>query len=341
MNRKIKVGFDISQVAHNGGVGVYTQNLAEDLSKIPLLDMTFFYSSLRKPYQGNLKNVKKFKLPPTLFEVLFNKIRTVGIEKFLGPIDIYHSSDWVQPPSKSKKVTTYHDVIPLKYPKWSHPKIVSVHKKRLELVEKEIDMVIAVSETTKKDLMELSNIPSEKITVIYEGVGKEFKKYSETEINKFREKYNLPLDFVLAFGGIGERKNLDRIKTACTDLNLIITGESIPYLPKEELPLLYNAASLLIYTTLYEGFGLPIVEAMACGTPVLTSNISSMPEIAGNAALLVDPFDTKAIKTRINELLSNSKLRQNLMEKGLKRSEDFSWEKTAMETAKVYERLME
>src|SRR3989344_6512108 len=116
--RKIKVGLDISQLAHKGGVGIYTQNLAEQLSKLPDLEMVYFYSSLRKPYRGRLKNVKKYRLPPTLFEMLFNRWRNVSIEKFIRPIDIFHSSDWTQPPSKTKKVTTYHDIVPLKYPEW-------------------------------------------------------------------------------------------------------------------------------------------------------------------------------------------------------------------------------
>src|SRR5687767_5904127 len=121
MDRKIIVGMDISQLAHMGGVATYTRNLADEISKFKTINTVFFYSSLRKRYKGKLKNVKGYKLPPSLFEMLFNKWRNVPIEKFLGPIDIFHSSDWVQPPTKAKKVTTYHDVVPLKYPEWSHP----------------------------------------------------------------------------------------------------------------------------------------------------------------------------------------------------------------------------
>lgn len=335
----IKVGFDISQIIYPGGVSSYTKNLAGELQKNKNLEMVFFFSALRKSYHGDLKNVKKFRLPTSLFEVLFNRIRNVGIEKFIGPIDIFHSSDWIQPPSKAKKVTTYHDAIPLKFPQWSNPKVVSVHKRRLKIVEKEIDKVIAVSNSTKNDLLEASNLKPEQIEVIYEGVSKNFKPASEKERIEFRKKYNLPEKFVLAIGGVGERKNLARIKEASKDFNLAIGLKGIT-VSDEELPLLYSSAQVLVYTTLYEGFGLPILEAMACGVPVITSNISSMPEIAGNAAVLVDPKNVDEIQKSIKEIKEDKGLRNELVQKGLKRSKEFSWEKAARETFNVYESLM-
>lgn len=331
----MKVGFDISQIVHPGGVAGYTKNLAEELQKEEDLEMVFFFASLRKRYHGNLKNVKKFRLPPTLFEVLFNRIRNVGIEKFIGPVDIFHSSDWVQPPSRARKVTTYHDVIPLKFPRWSNPKIVAVHKRRLKVVEKEIDKVIAVSESTKKDLLEVSNIPDEKVVVIYEGVAQNFKPASEKDKSEFRKKYKLPGKFVLAIGGIGERKNLARIKEAAKDFNLVVSLKDIT-VPDEELPLLYSSAQVLVYATLYEGFGLPILEAMACGTPVLTSNISSMPEVAGNAAILVDPKNVDKIHENIMQVSEDNDLRKELIEKGLKRVKEFTWENAAQKTVNLY-----
>src|SRR3989338_4798864 len=142
MDRKIKVGMDISQITHQGGVSTYTNNLTKKLSQIPYLDMKYFYSSLRKTYNGGLKNVKSFKLPPTLFEILFNRLRNIPIEKFIGDCDVFHSSDWVYPPTNAKKVTTIHDVIPLKYEKWSKPEIVRVHKRKFKLIEEDVDMVI-------------------------------------------------------------------------------------------------------------------------------------------------------------------------------------------------------
>src|SRR6266508_3063827 len=111
----MRVGMDISQTAHRGGVATYTKSLAEELSNIPKLEIVYFYSSLRIPYKGNLKNVKSFRLPPMILEPLFNKVRRVSVERFIGAVDIFHSSDCVQPSSKAKKVTTYHDVVPLKY----------------------------------------------------------------------------------------------------------------------------------------------------------------------------------------------------------------------------------
>lgn len=302
--------------------------------------MVFFFSAFRKSYHGPLKNVKKFRLPPTLFEVMFNRIRTVGIEKFIGPVDIYHSSDWVQPPTKAKTVTTYHDLVPLLYPKWSHPKIVSVNKIRLKLVEAEVDKVIAVSESTKNDLLSLSKLKPSQIEVIYEGVSEIFKPSEEKDQFELKKKYNLPDNFCLAIGGVGERKNLKRIKQASKGFNLITTMEDLPVLSDEELAILYSCADALIYTTLYEGFGLPIIEAMACGTPVLTSNVSSMPEIAGGAAVLTDPNDVDKIRRSLEDLLLDKQKQKDLILKGFKRAKDFSWEKTADKTLQVYKQLI-
>ncbi len=336
----MRVGMDISQIAHGGGVAVYTDNLASRLAKYPEMETVFFYSSLRKPYKGKLRNVKKYRLPPTLFEMLFNRWRNVPIERFIGGVDIFHSSDWTQPPAKAKKVTTYHDVVPLKYPEWSHPKIVAVHKRRLWLVEQEIDCVIAVSETTKRDLMEVSNIPDKKIKVIYEGPSQKFTRQSETKIKKFKEKYNLPDKFVLAIGGIGERRNLQRIKEASKGYHLVISGQTIPWLQSEELELLYNSASVLAYCSLYEGFGLPILDAFMCGLPVLTSSVSSMPEVGGDAASYADPYDIEDIKKKLKELTQDAILREEMIKKGYKQVKKFSWDSTVKETVRVYQSLL-
>lgn len=338
---KIKVGFDISQLAHGGGVATYTDQISQQLIKINDLELVFFYSLLRKPYRGNLQSVKRFFIPPTLLEFLFNQIRLFPIEQFIGKIDIFHSNDWMQPPTSAKKITTYHDLIPIKFPQWSHPKVVAVHRRRLAIVEKEIDCVIAVSEATKRDLLEVSTIPEEKIAVIYEGVGQEFRPFSDQEVLKFREKYHLPDKFILAIGGIGERRNLRRVKLAAKNYHLVVTGQDLPYLANEEMPLLYSAAKILLYPSLYEGFGLPILEAMASGTPVVTSNVSSMPEVGGEAALYVEPEDEHDITNKLKAVMEDEKLRGQLIKKGLLQAKKFSWKKCAAETAQLYRQLNE
>lgn len=341
MVKKIRVGMDISQLAHQGGVATYTKNLSKELSRISNLEMVFFYSSLRKPLKEKLKNLKSYKLPPAFFEMLFNKWRNVKIEKFIGPVDIFHSSDWTQPPSKARKVTTYHDVVPLKYPEWSHPKIVAVHKRRLKIVEKEIDCVIAVSESTRKDLLEVSSIPAEKIIVIPEGPTGDFKPQSKEKVENFRQRYNLPEKFVLAIGGIGERRNLGRIKEACDGYNLVVAGQTLPWLSIDELELLYGSAQVLLYPSLYEGFGLPILDSFACGLPVITSNVSAMPEVGGEAALYVDPRDVDDIREKLKAVMNDEKLREEMIKKGFARGKLFSWEKAAKATYSVYQKLME
>jgi glycosyltransferase involved in cell wall biosynthesis len=336
----LRVGMDISQVAHPGGVGTYTENLALRLSSIEDLEMVFFYSSLRQRYKGKLKKLQKFKLPPTLFEVLFNKLRNVPIEKFIGPVDIFHSSDWIQPPTKARKVTTYHDLVPILYPKWAHPKTIEVHKRRLALVEKEIDIVIAVSESTKRDLLKVSKIPEKKIIVIHEGVGDEFKPLSEFDVAEFRQRMGLPEEFVLAIGGVGERRNLKRVKQATKKYKLVVPGETMPRVSTDDLPLLYNAAKVLLYPSFYEGFGLPILEAMACGVPVITSGVSSMPEIGGVAAEYVNPESVIDIENKLDLVWKDDEKRQKMIKKGLEQTKKFSWEECAKKTAEVYRGLI-
>lgn len=340
MDKKIKVGFDISQIAHPGGVSKYTQNLADNLVMDNQLQMKFFYSSLRKPYKGGLKDVSSYRIPPSVFEVMFNTLRFPSIETFIGDVDVFHSSDWVQPKSRAKKVTTYHDLVPLRFPQWSHTKIVETHRKRLEIVKKEVDMIISVSEATKKDLLEIGGVDPNIVVVIYEGVSSIYKPLPKEEIEVFRKQMGLPDVFVLAIGGIGSRRNIDRVKEACKGYNLIITGESIPYIPEEKMPYLYQAAAVLLYPSFYEGFGLPVLEAMACGVPVITANTGALPEVGGFTVEYVFPEDVEEMKRKLNIVVRDPQRRKQMISGGLTQAGKFSWQNCSKQTIEVYKKVL-
>ena len=178
------------------------------------------------------------------------------------------------------------------------------------------------------------------MVVVYEGVGAQFKPQNPTEVSKFKRKMNLPDKFILSIGGVGDRRNLKRVKETCKNYYLVITGQNIPWIPHEELPLLYASSKILLYPSFYEGFGLPILEAMACGVPVITSNVSSMPEAGGDAALYVDPNSLEDIQKKLDEVLEDKDLRDNLIKKGFKQAKKFSWEKCAEKTAEIYKSVI-
>ena len=320
----MKVGIDISQIVYEGtGVGNYTKNLIEWLPKVdPRNNYIFFGSSLRRRQKGF------WPIPPTLLDILWNRLHIFPVENFIGKIDVFHSSDWTQPPTKAKKVTTIHDLVVYKYPESLHPQIVTVQRRRLELVKKECDLIIAISQNTKKDIIEILKIPEEKIRVIYEAANPIFKPV----VKKTKS-------YILGMGQLNSRKNIKRLKTAFHNLKLKDVELKIANnISTENLVELYSNALCFVYPSLYEGFGLPVLEAMACGCPVITSNISSLPEVGGQAAIYVDPFSVDDIREKINYVLKAN--REKLAKKGFEQVKKFSWEKTARETLKVYQSLL-
>ena len=230
--------------------------------------------------------------------------------------------------------------------------------------------IIAISKSTKRDVVRLLGVPPEKVAVIYCGIDEAFHPLAEDRVAAFRSKRGLPERFILFVGTIEPRKNVTRLieafadlRFAICDLRLVIGGAKgwfyddvfarveelglegqvmFPgYIPASELPLWYNAAELFVYPSLYEGFGLPPLEAMACGTPVITANTSSLPEVVGEAGLTVDPLDAEGLAETMRRVLDDGALRQEMRERGLQRTKGFSWIKTAQETVQVYQRAME
>ena len=238
--------------------------------------------------------------------------------------------------------------------------------------------VITVSNNTKKDVIELFGTPEEKIQTVWNGIGEEFHKVSELEKKVVQEKFNISSPFLLYTGNWREHKNIVRLLEAfeiilekskqdngpvsLRGLQLVITGKPDPYYPEvmetieklklkdsvklvglvsqEDLIRLYGAANLYVFPSLYEGFGLPPLEAMQCGTPVVASRISSIPEVCGNAVEYFDPTDTADMSRQILKLLLDEELRTSLIRKGEQQIEKFSWDKSANETLKIYEEVI-
>ena len=257
------------------------------------------------------------------------------------------------------QVITVHDLIPLKYPEVS-PKWKYYYLYVLPVILKNSAKIISISEHTKKDLIEAYQIDSESIEVIYNGFDRDL--FFPQSNPKILEKYNLN-KYLLYVGDMRFYKNLDRVLTAFDSLPLqdyqfVITGKKddffypkikqltdqlsakdriifLDYVPTADLPSLYSMAEALVFASLYEGFGLPVLEAMACGCPVITSNITSIPEVGGDSVFYVNPEDTKNIAQGMYQILTEDNLRQDLIQKGQARAKLFSWDKTAQKIVSV------
>ncbi len=284
--------------------------------------------------------------------------------------DLFHAPHYVVPfRLKPPLVVTIHDLIHLKFPEY-----FSLHKRAyarwmIGRAVKKASAVLTVSECTKKDLIENFGIEAEKIDVCYEGVnGKYYSAVSEESLIEFRSKYNLPSDYLLFVGNLKPHKNVFGLIDAWSSLPdsirpaLVIVGEKIDEyvllkhkirdldregevrfigsLSTDDLVLMYHSCSAYMQPSWYEGFGLPPIEAMASKIPVAVSNRGSLPEIAGDAALVFDPGNREQFIQTLETLLTDSEQRRILMERGLKRAGEFQWRKTAAKTFEVYRRVV-
>jgi len=353
----MKIGIDISQIIYEIGASWYTMKLVENLLLVDHEnEYVLFGGSLmrRDDLRSKIKNLtgnfesKIFPFPPTLADLVWNRLHFLNVENLIGKVDVFHSSDWSQPPAKAFKVTTVHDLWPIKFPDQTLPRVVATHKARLYWVKKEADRIIVPSVSTKNDLLDLG-FDEKKIKVIHEGPHFETAPPAG-QVEETLKKYNLKKKFLLGVG-VSLRKNTDRIirafelATAGKDYDLVLIGRQYSKVEKTkgvrvlghvgdlDLSALYASCEALVYPSLYEGFGLPILDAMRLGSPVVTSKTSSMPEVAGNGAVLVDPLSIESIADGIKYAITHKK---TLIQKGKKEVERFSWNKAASETLAVY-----
>ncbi len=332
-------------------------------------------ASATKPYlkTQNYENIllEHLRVPNRLLNLSFKVFSRPHLDKLLSGVNVFWAPNInLVPTSKGcKKVVTFHDLSFVRYPEFFSLKRRLWHKFiNPRKLAQEADRIIAVSESTKQDLVELYKIKPEKINIVYSGIGKKFKvKSSKLKVQKIKKKYRLPDKFILFLGTIEPRKNLIGLIRAYELLRgkthkltnsqihkLIIAGtkgwlyEDIfkiarqskyskdiiftGFIEDEDKPYLYNLASLFVYPSFYEGFGFPPLEAMACGLPTITSNVSSLPEIVGDAGIMVDPYKPGELALAMEMILSDGELRQRLSEKGIEQAKKFSWKESAKST---------
>lgn len=283
----------------------------------------------------------------------------------LDRVDLLHGPVNVAPLlSTARTVVTVHDLAFERYPE-HYPAMRRRYLSAMtRLSVRRAKRVIAVSEATRTDLVELYGLPRERIAVAPNGIDARFRPQGAEEVAAFRHQHCLPQRFLLFVGTLQPRKNLDGLIRAMGTLRdrmdwpLIVGGGTgwmhdsiqravkqqnvrervrfVGYLPPDDLPLWYSAASIVVVPSYYEGFGLPALEAMACGTPVVASSASSLPEVVGDAGILVNPKRPRTIASGILELIENEARREELTARGIERAKQFSWHRTARETYAVY-----
>lgn len=367
---ELTIALDVSQMVYTGtGVGRYVTGLARALLALNSPHhFTLYAGVLRRKL--DLERIsrtaafsrakwKMFPIPPRLASVLFNDLN-LPIDPLLGRADIFHTSDWTEPRSRAAKVTTVHDLAFRLHPETVDPLILAAQEKRLKRVVAQGTHIVADSMSTKNDLMKEYDIDSEKIDVVYPGTNSYLAQVDKTAIVRVREKYGLNGKYILSLGTQEPRKNIPRLVDAYnqfhqtkvgSEYTLVLTGrhgwgdkivgdnrliKNIGFVDDSELPALYSAAGVFVYPSLYEGFGFPVAEAMSCGTPVVTSNVSSLPEVAGDAGICVDPLSASAIAEGIALAVDRA---GELSAKGVKQASKFTWGAAAARTLEVYEKI--
>jgi glycosyltransferase involved in cell wall biosynthesis len=364
----VRIGIDARKL-HDFGIGTYIRNLLRQLARLDrnteyvLLcrsaDETML-ASLGENFRavaegaGNYSVAEQLQIPLAL--------------KRQG-VTLFHAPHYVLPPLvRCRSVVTIHDCIHLMFPQYLPNRFALRYARTsMKLASRRATRVMTVSESSKRDLLRFLEIDPNKIAVIPNAYDDRFAvEPREEDVVRVSERYQLADEFVLYAGNVKPHKNLERLieafdlvrKRGLDHLKLVLIGDEISkyaalrravhqhqlhkhvrflgYLPEETLAVMYRLAGVFVFPSLYEGFGLPPLEAMASGTPVVTSNVSSLPEVAGDAAVLVDPYDPAAIADGICRVLTDETLRRDLRRKGIARARQFSWEQSVRRIHEIY-----
>lgn len=366
----MRIGIDARLVYYRqAGISQYTIRLLDEFAAMGA-DDEFIVLQSRK-HRSQLVSAANFQRrglwtpPHHRFEQILLPLELAAVD-----LDVLHSPDFIPPfRRKCRSVITIHDLNFLLYPHFLTPESASYYG-QIDQAVRQCDYIIAVSESTKRDIIQLTGAPEDKISVVHEAAHPIYRPLQdEAFIRQAKTRLGISRKFILFVSTIEPRKNVPTLLMAYKQLldsyhaevDLVLAGEKgwlfgevfalvdklglgerVRFLGRvspEDLLGLYNAAQLLVHPAFYEGFGLPPLEAMACGTPVVASNTSSLPEVVGDAALLVEPTDVDGMTVALWRVLSDGALRQQMSDKGLKRASMFSWRRAAIETMVIYRSL--
>jgi alpha-1,3-rhamnosyl/mannosyltransferase len=358
------------------GIGTYTAELLNQLSKKDKeVEIKPFYVG-SEMFSSGSESKSHVSLGNFKSQVLYSSLTGhafYGSQKFSEDTDIVHATDHYIPKiSNTPLVATLMDAIPLSHPEWASVRYRSIKNHFWVKTASWADKIITISDFSKHQISEHFKISLDRITTIPLGVDQRwFEKVSPDKINQVLLKYSINKNYFISVGTFQPRKNVQRTVDAYlalpehvkNDSVLVLVGRSgwgcdnlianiksgiygdsviwLQHIKEDELIAIINGAKALVYPSLFEGFGLPVLEAFAAGVPVITSNTTSLPEVAGDAALLVDPLDVSAISQSMSKVFEDDDLRSEIVRKGTIRASEFSWARTATETIRVYKEVID
>lgn len=374
----MKIGIDYTAaLKQSGGIGRYTRGLVTTLAQLDRHNRYTLLAPTDAPRTGlqtfqNCPNFsyKIYPLPERWLTIAWHRFYLpIPVEWLAGQLDLFHSPNFILPPARyTKTLLTVHDLSFIRHPQGA---IASLRKWLNQVVPRSLaraDHILADSESTKQDLLEIFNLKPADITVIGAGVEERFQPITDpATVALVRQRYHLPDPFVLGLGTLEPRKNFTGLIAAFGQSpvrethHLVIAGGKgwlyddifaaaqnspvadrihlIGFVADEDLPALYSLADIFAYPSHYEGFGIPVIEAMACGTAVVCANNSCLPEVAGNSALQVTATDTLALAEALAQLANNPDLREHAVREGFRQAQKFTWRAAAERLLAVYQRF--
>lgn len=347
------------------GIARYTYELVRRVSNISYYKLKLLVNDmvLGKEIFGEFKNIEFIEMKSKFLSLKEQLELPKILNKYKGKA-IFHSPSFVGSPFvKIDTIMTIHDLNHLRFPQFYTKFHKYYYDYIVKISAKKCSKLLTVSNFSKQELVEWLNCDENNIIVTYNGIDDRFKVISDrNKLENVREKYNLPDRFILYIGNQKPHKNVETLISSMKyieGIKFAINGNGnesinkaikengvenkilkIGFVDEEDLPYVYNLATVFIFPSLYEGFGLPPLEAMACGCPAIVSNTSSLPEVVGDAALKVEPRDDKGFANAINKLLEDEEMRNQMINKGLIRVKEFSWDKLAEDTVTVYSQVM-